>query len=96
VMEIEPPGGRYWSVTLENVWHECIEPRRRPSSVTNATAMPDEDGKVRLVIGATDPGWANWLDTGGRHRGWICVRWLDNPDAPPVTTRVAPLSELTR
>ena len=92
VIELEPPETRYWSVTLENVWHECLEPRRRPSSITNAAAVADPDGIVRIVVAAEDPGTengpGNWLDTGGRHRGWIIVRWIDNPSAPPVTTRV--------
>src|SRR6478736_8497099 len=35
VLEFVPPDTRYWNVTLENIWHECIEPRRRHSSVTN-------------------------------------------------------------
>ena len=28
------------------------------------------------------------------HRGWVLLRWLDNPDAPPVTTRVVPLGDV--
>ena len=87
-LEIEPPDTRYWSVTLENIWHECLEPRRRRSSLTNASAVPDEDGKVRVTIAGTDPGGTNWLDTGGRHRGFVILRWLDKPDAPAVATRV--------
>ncbi len=54
--EFIPPGTRYWSVTVENIWHECIDPRRRTSSATNATAAVGDDGKVRLVIGDRDPG----------------------------------------
>jgi hypothetical protein len=88
VIDIEPPDTRFWSVTLENIWHECIEARRRPSSVTNVGAVTGSDGRVRIVVAATDPGVDNWLDTGGRHRGFVVVRWLDNPDAPVVTTRV--------
>jgi len=94
VLELDPPATRYWSVTLENVWHECIEPRRRRSSLTNAAAKADEDGRVRVVVSAEDPGTANWLDTGGRHRGFVLLRWLDNPAAPEVTTRVSSLAEL--
>jgi hypothetical protein len=44
---------------------------------------------VRVSIGATDDGSPNWLDTGGHHRGFVVLRWLDNPTAPAVTTRVA-------
>jgi hypothetical protein len=94
VIEIDPPDTRYWSVTLENIWHECIDTRRRRSSLTNATAVRDEHGSVRVVAAAVDPAVDNWLDTGGRHRGFVILRWLDNPDAPAVSTRVVPIAEL--
>jgi len=96
VVEMEPPDTRYWNVAIENIWHECIDPRRRHSSITNAAAVTDPDGVVRVVISATDPGVANWLDTGGRHRGFVIVRWLDNPTPPPVTTRVVTAASLAR
>jgi hypothetical protein len=88
VVDLTPPEGRYWSVTLENIWHECIDHRRRRSSLTNAHAVREADGTVRVVISADDPGHDNWLDTGRRHRGFVCLRWLDNPVAPVVTARV--------
>jgi hypothetical protein len=87
-LQIEPPATRYWSVTLENIWHECLEPGRRRSSLTNASAVPGPDGRVTVTIAGEDPGAANWLDTGGRHRGFVILRWLDKPEAPAVTTRV--------
>lgn len=93
VLELEPPATRFWNVTLANVWHECIEPRRRPSSLTSAAAVAGPGGRVRIVVARENPGAANWLDTGGRHRGFMVVRWLDNPAAPPVSTSVVPLSE---
>jgi hypothetical protein len=96
VIDLVPPDTRYWSVTLENIWHECIDPRRRRSSITNAGAATDGKGAARIVIAASDPGVDNWLDTGGRHRGFVTVRWLDNPDPPPVTTRVLPIAEVSR
>ncbi|MDT5119879.1 MAG: hypothetical protein QOE30_5618, partial [Mycobacterium sp.] len=40
VLDIEPPDTRYWNVTLESIWHECLEPRRRHSSVTNRAVRP--------------------------------------------------------
>ncbi len=88
VLEFEPPDTRYWNVTLENVWHECLEPRRRHSSVTNKGVTPDIDGVVRIAIGANDFGRGHWLDTGGRHRGFVVFRWLDNPDPPKVSVTV--------
>lgn len=88
VLEFTPPDSRYWNITLENIWHECLEPRRRHSSVTNKGVSPDSDGVVRIAIGANDFGHGHWLDTGGRHRGFVVFRWLDNPDAPNVTVEV--------
>ncbi|OBK22823.1 hypothetical protein A5634_06440 [Mycobacterium asiaticum] len=88
VLDIEPPDTRYWNVTLENIWHECLEPRRRHSSVTNRAVNPDPDGRVRIAISAQDFGFGHWLDTGGRHRGFIVLRWLDNPTPPDVSVSV--------
>ena len=88
LLEFVPPGTRYWNVTLESVWHECLEPRHRHSSVTNKGVQPDTAGFVRIAISANDFGHGHWLDTGGRHRGFVVVRWLDNPDAPAVRTTV--------
>jgi Protein of unknown function (DUF1214) len=88
VLDIDPPDTRYWNVTLENIWHECLEPRRRHSSVTNKGVEKDADGHVRLAISARDLGVGHWLDTGGRHRGFVVLRWLDNPAPPAVTTSI--------
>jgi hypothetical protein len=88
LLEFAPPDTRYWNVTLENIWHECIEPRRRHSSVTDRGVAPDADGIVRIAIGAKDFGHGHWLDTGGHRRGFVVLRWLDNPAAPDVTVTV--------
>ena len=88
VLDIEPPDTRYWNVTLENIWHECLEPRRRHSSVTNRAMQPDSAGRVLIAISAEDFGFGHWLDTGGRHRGFVVLRWLDNPNPPDVTVSV--------
>jgi hypothetical protein len=88
VLEFRPPDTRYWNVTLENIWHECLEPRHRHSSVTNKALAPDGDGVARIAIGARDFGHGHWLDTGGRRRGFIVLRWLDNPEPPDLHTTV--------
>ena len=88
VLEFSPPDTRYWNVTLESIWHECLEPRHRHSSVTNKAVRPDGDGLARIAIGAKDFGHGHWLDTGGRRRGFVVLRWLDNPQAPVVRSSV--------
>ena len=49
---------------------------------------PDADGVVRIAIGANDFGHGHWLDTGGRYRGFVVFRWLDNPEPPKVSEAV--------
>ena len=88
VLEFRPPDTRYWNITLESIWHECLEPGHRHSSVTNKGLRPDADGIARIAIGGTDYGHGHWLDTGGRRRGFLVLRWLDNPEAPDVRTTV--------
>lgn len=88
VLDIAPPDTRYWNITLENIWHECLEPQRRRSSVTSAAVAPGDDGRVRIAVSERDFGLGHWLDTGGRHRGFIVLRWLDNPEQPDVTVSV--------
>ena len=68
--------------------NECMEPLVRHSSVTNRGIEPEADGTVRLAIGTHDSGHGHWLDTGGRTRGFVTVRWLDNPQAPEVDVQV--------
>ena len=93
VVDAVPPESRYWSLTLENIWHECIDVGVRRSSITNAAATRRSDGSVRFVISARPSSelGGHWLDTGGRHRGFVLFRWLDNPSPPQVTTRVCPI-----
>lgn len=88
VLEFRPPETRYWNITLENIWHECLEPRHRHSSVTNKAIRPDPGGVARIAIGAKDFGRGHWLDTGGRRRGFVVLRWLDNPEPFAVRTTV--------
>ena len=95
---LSPPDTRYWSVTVENIWHECLDTRRRQSSVTNAGVTLRDDGTARVVVAAgrppsADDGTTVWLDNGSRHRGFVCVRWLDNPAPPAVRAAVLPVRE---
>ena len=50
--------------------HEAI-----PSFINMATAVADADGKIRVIVSAKDPGYANWICTGGLRIGLLTVRW---------------------
>lgn len=62
------------------------------------TAMVITEAETELEL--LDPGdgegtAATWLDTGGRRRGFLTLRWLDHPDPPVVTTTVLTAQEVT-
>ena len=93
VIDAVPPQSRFWNLTVSNIWHECIDVGRRRSSITNAAARLS-DGRFRAVVAARDPGVDNWIDTGGRHRGWMIFRWLDAPPPPEVSATVVALDDV--
>jgi hypothetical protein len=94
VIHAQPPEVRFWNLVIENIWHECLDVRRRQTSLTNGEAVLAEDGGVQFVLSAADPGAPNWLDTAGRHRGFMLFRWLDDPAPPMVTAEVVALADL--
>ena len=89
-VETDVPDARYWSLQLYNLdWFEPIDPAGRISSLNHRQTVVDPDGRVRVAVGATDPGTPNWLDTGGRAEGMLTLRWFwpasDRVPAPGAT-----------
>jgi hypothetical protein len=65
------------------------------SSLNRTQAVIDDDGVLRVVVAADDPGVANWLDTTGHCFGALQFRWTGTPNAPKSTLRVMPLNALS-
>jgi hypothetical protein len=88
LVEFPPPRARYWSIQLySEPWFESLDIHHRTSSVNGEQAAVDDDGVVRVVVSAEDPGIPNWLDTEGRPAGLVSYRWVWSHDAPvPATT----------
>jgi hypothetical protein len=95
VMELRFPRAAYASATVWNTFRHSVDARFHRSTLNAATAVTSDDGLVRAVVAARDPGVANWLDTGGRRRGTIFCRYL-LPEEPlqPIACRVVPIDEL--
>lgn len=70
-----PASGNYQGVQLADLWFSSLEYANRQTSLTGAQAELSSDGAYRFVIAAADPGVANWLDTVGRRRGVILLRY---------------------
>lgn len=90
VIAVKPPETRYWNFTVENIWHECIDYMHRSVSVTADHVKLRQDGKAIFVIShrrpKVFPDDMNWLDTAGRRRGFMLLRWIDCPkvEAPEI------------
>ena len=88
------PDGAYWSFQLGDVWSRSLDFTSRQSSLNDHEALPDGDGKLRIVVSQRDPGIGNWLDPCGRIEGTVVFRnyRAKTPDVP--NSRVVKLAEL--
>jgi hypothetical protein len=95
VLEVRFPRAAYASVTLWNRFRASVDPRAHRSTLNPRSALASDDGVVRAVVAAVDPGVPNWLDTGGRRRGTIFCRFLLPEEPPsPINTKVVRLDDL--
>ncbi|MCW2784228.1 MAG: hypothetical protein JWP74_745 [Marmoricola sp.] len=94
VLEVVPPVGVYWSLSVGNPWWETIHYGRHQSSLNAHQAVLDEDGVFRAVISAHDPGIANWIDNAGHSNGPMILRCVRTETAPTPEVRVVKLDQL--
>ncbi len=98
VIELEqPPRCRTWNFQLSNYWLESLDYRYYKISVNKHTARYESDGSVRIVVAHQDPGpgYPNWIQTAGHHRGSMLFRYVEAEEFPPIKTRVVDFAELT-
>jgi hypothetical protein len=97
VIEADVPPARYWSLHLYPMGtFEHVDLVDRVTSLNQVQADIGDDGRLRVVVGAGDPGVANWLDTGGRRRGLLIYRWFwpTGDRTPEPVTDVVPIATL--
>jgi hypothetical protein len=100
LIESDLPAARYWSFQLYPMGtFEHLDLHDRITSLNHTQLRVDDDGKVRVAVGGDDPGWPNWLDSGGRARGMVIFRWFWPTDsdapAPSPTTQVVTSDSLS-
>jgi len=66
----------------------------RQTSLYQAQAHVDGDGRFRCVIAHHDPGVPNWLDTCGHPEGMIQYRWVWTETRPHPRVTIVPFEEL--
>jgi len=89
-----PAAGRqtapYQGIQLGSMWYISLDYVNHQTSLTADQARIDPDGRMRFVISERNPRVANWLETTGRDRGYVQIRWqrltrdLDETDGPQV------------
>lgn len=97
LIEFMPPKDyRTWNFQLSNFWMESLDYRFHRIHLNRSSAHYEQDGSVRIVVAATDPGGAfpNWLTTAGQSGGSMLLRYVEASDFPPVKTRVIALQQL--
>ena len=70
-----PTAARYQAVQITDLWFASLEYANGTGSYTRSQSTLASDGAYYYVISAQDPGYANWLSTGGLERGTILLRY---------------------
>ncbi len=93
VVSFEPPEA-FWMVSLGGAFMNSLDYLYRPVSYTPARTRVDGDGKVRLVLAASDPGYHNWLDTQAFAAGNLTWRCMPGSAEADFTTELVALAQL--
>ncbi|ORV81140.1 DUF1214 domain-containing protein [Mycolicibacterium iranicum] len=93
VVEFDAHDG-LWTLTNMGVFFNSMDFLYRPVSYTPSRTLVDDDGKVRLILAHTDPGFHNWIDTQGFERGNLTYRHMLEGSPAVLDTRVVKHSAL--
>ncbi len=96
LIEVTPTKARYWSIVAQNVWMQAFAHESIPSSINIDSAVRDTDGKIRVIVSAQDPGYANWICTGGLRIGPLVVRWNQTEGEERMETKLVNFDEISQ
>jgi Protein of unknown function (DUF1214) len=91
-----PKQCRYWQVLVADDRFSTVDWVNRQSSLNDAQARLDGDGRLRAVISSRDPGVPNWLDKAHHPWGMIQMRWNKASDHPDPTIRKVRFAEVRK
>jgi len=91
-----PEWFRYFGVQLFDRMYNTIDFVAHQSSLNNWQVEPDRDGRYRMFIALRDPGFRNWLDTGGMTYGGVMWRWHTAASFPEPEARRMTVAEAHR
>jgi hypothetical protein len=65
-----------------------------PGEINNYGAVTDPDGIIRILITHNDPGYVNWISTGGLKVGNINIRFNYLKEEEKLTCKKVKLTDL--
>jgi len=74
-IEVKPPDCDSWNFQINNYWMESLDYRYFTICINKSTAVFGNDGLVKIVVAARDPGIPNWINTCGHNEGTMLWRW---------------------
>jgi hypothetical protein len=95
ILEFDAYDG-FWMITSEAMFGNSMDYMYRPVSYTPSRTRVDPDGKIRLVLSARDPGYANWIDNQGYTAGILNFRNVHSRAIPDLRTTLVPAGELSQ
>jgi Protein of unknown function (DUF1214) len=93
ILEFDAYDG-FWMITSESLFGNSMDYLHRNVSYTPSRTAVDGDGRIRLVLTANDPGYANWIDNQGFTDGVLTFRNVQTSHVPELRTRVVKAAEL--
>ena len=88
VVTIDPGSAGYFVVPVTNDWTITENYWDQQTSLNNEQARRNPDGTYTIVISPTDPGYDNWVSTGGLNQGTISIRFQDLAESGAMPTVV--------
>ncbi len=70
-----PTSAHYQGLQLTDRWFASLEYANGTASLSSRQSLLAPDGSYYHVISAEDPGYANWLGTGGLEKGTLLMRF---------------------
>ena len=89
-----PTECRYWQALVADDRFSTVDWVNRQSSLNDAQAHIDGDGRFRAVISQRDPGVPNWLDKADFPWGVIQMRFNRANDYPDPTIKKVPVADV--
>ena len=87
---------KFWMLTNMGTFMNSMDYLYRPVSYSPARTKVDSDGKVRIVVAHSDPGFHNWMDTQGFEVGHIGARNNFTSEGTDYRTQVVKFDDLAK